>query len=296
LRRVLGVYDGGARGSNTNRAEAELVVEEIIKRLLDPDLSGESIGVVTFNQPQRDLIEDLLEKARHDKPELFSLLDRERENPVFIKNLESVQGDERDVIFFSIGFGPDMHGKVSLQFGPLNRDGGERRLNVAITRARKEIVVFSSLYPEHINLAGVESKGIRSLKAFLEYAERGIIGDDSSKNTGSYESPFEEEVGSVIEGMGYEIHSQLGCAGYRIDIGIVDPEYPGRYILGIECDGARYHSFKTARDRDRLREEVLTGLGWRLYRIWSTDWWENQRDEIERLRIAIEEAKISSRK
>jgi len=291
LRKVSGIYDGGVRGSHTNKIEAELVVTEIIKRLSDPQSSGDSIGVVTFNQPQRDLIDDLLEEAKHEDPELLLLLNKKPGDYLFIKNLESVQGDERDVIIFSIGYGPDIHGNVSLQFGPLNNEGGERRLNVAITRARKEIVVFSSLYPEHMNIAGVQGKGVKLLKSFLEYAEHGEICENGSGITGDYESPFEEEVGTIIQNMGYEIRPQVGCAGYRIDIGIVDPDYPGRYLLGVECDGARYHSFKTARDRDRLREEVLTGLGWKIYRIWSTDWWENQKDEIAWLEMAINDAK-----
>jgi len=293
LRRISGTYDGGTRGSHTNKIEADLVVEEIIRRLNSPQLSQETIGVVTFNQPQRDLIDELLENAKHENPHLLSLLNKETGDSLFIKNLESVQGDERDVIFFSIGYGPDIQGNVSLQFGPLNNEGGERRLNVAITRAKKEIVVFSSLYPEHMNLAGVQGKGVKLLKSFLEYAEHGIIGGADTGKIGDYESPFEEEVGTIIQKMGYEIHPQVGCAGYRVDMGIVDPDYPGRYLLGVECDGARYHSFKTARDRDRLREEVLAGLGWKLHRIWSTDWWENQKEEIARLEMAIDDAKIN---
>lgn len=293
LRRISGIYDGGVRGSHTNKIEAEIVVNEIIQRLKSPQHSHDSIGVVTFNQPQRDLIDELLENAKQKDSQLLSLLNKENGDSLFIKNLESVQGDERDVIFFSIGYGPDMQGNISLQFGPLNNEGGERRLNVAITRARKEIVVFSSLYPEHMNLAGVQGKGVKLLKSFLQYAEHGIIGEKFTGKPREYESPFEEEVGTIIQKMGYEIHPQVGCAGYRIDMGVVDPEYPGQYLLGVECDGARYHSFKTARDRDRLREEVLTGLGWKIHRIWSTDWWENQKDEIDRLKMAIDAAKYT---
>ena len=295
LRRISGIYDSGSSGSNTNKDEAEAVVKEILARLSNSETSKDSIGIVTFNQAQRDLIDELLENEKRNNPQLITLLNKDDSNSLFIKNLESVQGDERDVIFFSVGYGPDNQGKVSMNFGPLNKEGGERRLNVAITRARKEIVVFSSLYPEHMNLANVEGKGARLLKSFLEYAEHGIIHKRGTEDEpdGEPESPFEEEVGNILLRMGYEIHYQVGCGGYRIDIGVVDPKNPGRYLLGVECDGAQYHRFKAARDRDRLREEVLIGLGWTIHRIWSTDWWENQIDEINRMEVALDRAKMS---
>lgn len=295
LHKIQGVYDGG--NSRTNEIEASAIVSYIVTRLSDPDFASDSIGVVTFNQPQRDLIADLLEKAKSDNPQISRFFNENDTSSLFIKNLENVQGDERDIIVFSVTFGPDYNGNISLNLGPLNKSGGERRLNVAITRAKKEIVIFSSLRPEMMNVDNLQGEGVILLKKFLQYAERGMdaIKEACSIGIGDYESPLEEEVGNAIKNMGYEIHPQVGCGGYRIDIGVVDPDYPGRYLLGVECDGARYHSFKTARDRDLLREEVLRGLGWEIYRIWSTDWWENQQGEVERLRHKLENLRISMR-
>jgi very-short-patch-repair endonuclease len=213
---------------------------------------------------------------------------------VFVKNLESVQGDERDVIFFSICYGPDETGTISMNFGPLNKSGGERRLNVAVTRAKHEVVVFSSLRGDHIDLTRTRSIGVRDLKHYLEYAERGpsaLISATRADPLADAESEFERLVAAAIRTAGYTVHHQVGCSSYRIDLGIVDPATPGRYLLGVECDGATYHRAATARDRDKLRQAVLEDLGWKLHRIWSTDWWHNPKQEMQKLLSAVEALK-----
>ncbi|MCC5841956.1 MAG: DUF3320 domain-containing protein, partial [Opitutales bacterium] len=271
-----GHYDKGK--SRTNTAEAETIVSGVIARLCDPVRARASIGIVTFSQAQQTLILDLLDKARSDFPEIESGFSDDQPEPVFVKNLENVQGDERDVIFFSVCYGPDAAGRVSMNFGPLNRAGGERRLNVAVTRARREIVVFSTLRPDQIDLSRTRAKGVEHLKAYLEYAERGpraLAAALQAAHTDEFDSLFESEVAAFLRENGYDIHTQVGCSGYRIDLAVVAPGYPGRYLLGIECDGATYHRTATARDRDRLRQSVLEGLGWKIHRIWSTDWWRD---------------------
>jgi very-short-patch-repair endonuclease len=197
------------------------------------------------------------------------------------------------VILFSICYGPDAQGRVSMNFGPMNRDGGERRLNVAITRARREVVVFSTLRADQIDLSRTRARGVRDLKSFLAYAERGpvAIAETSEYDADAdFDSPFEKAVHDVLIGRGWRVHLQVGCSGYRIDLAVVDPAAPGRYLLGIECDGANYHRAKTARDRDRLREAVLRDLGWEIHRVWSTDWWANPDREVEKLEAALERA------
>lgn len=255
-----GFYDKGK--SRTNRAEAEMITEEVIRRLGDHSLSRMSIGIVTFSQAQQNLILDLLDEARRKNPELEPHFGEDVDEPVFVKNLENVQGDERDVILFSIGYGPDQAGRLSMNFGPLNRDGGERRLNVAITRAKHEVVIFSTLRSEQIDLSRTRAVGVAHLKSYLEYAERGpgaIAANIESAGVEDYDSIFEQEVAEFLRGRGYTVHAQIGCSGYRIDLAIVNPDEPGHYLLGIECDGASYHRAATARDRDRLRQAVLEG-------------------------------------
>ena len=286
-----GFYDKGK--SRTNRAEAEMITKEVIRRLTDPLLSRRSIGIVTFSQAQQNLIMDLLDEARRNAPEIDAYFGEEVDEPVFVKNLENVQGDERDVILFSICYGPDQAGRLSMNFGPLNRDGGERRLNVAVTRAKHEVVIFSTLRSEQIDLSRTRATGAAHLKSYLEYAERGpaaIVANIESAETEDYDSIFEQEVAEFLRGKGYTVHTQIGCSGYRVDLAIVHPDEPGNYRLGIECDGASYHRAATARDRDRLRQAVLEGLGWRIYRIWSTDWWRNTEMARQDLLAEVENA------
>jgi very-short-patch-repair endonuclease len=286
-----GYYDKGK--TRTNPAEAEAIQQEVIRRLTDPHLCNQSIGIVTFSQAQQSLILDKLDEARRDHPEIEAHFGEEVDEPVFVKNLENVQGDERDVILFSICYGPDQAGKLSMNFGPLNRDGGERRLNVAVTRAKHDVVIFATLRPEQIDLSRTRAIGAAHLKSYLEYAERGpaaIAANIESAQTTAYDSVFQQEVAEFLRAQGYTVHTQIGCSGYRIDLAIERPDAPGHYLLGIECDGATYHNAATARDRDRLRQSVLEGLGWRIHRIWSTDWWRHSSNAREDLIAQVDAA------
>lgn len=283
-------YDRG--GSRQNLGEARAIVEEIFKRL--SETSNGSIGVVTFSVAQQQLIEDLIDAELAAQPQFRRFFDAKEPEYVFVKNLENVQGDERDVIFFSICYGKTPTGKLSMSFGPLNSKGGERRLNVAITRARLQVVVFSSIKAEHIDLSRSRARGVADLRSFLDFAERGpqaLLEIVSVNDEDQFDSPFEQEVCRALRERGWTVDTQVGCSGYRIDMAVRDPDRPGRYLIGVECDGASYHSAASARDRDRLREEVLTGLGWRLHRVWSTDWMQQREKALQRLLLAIELAK-----
>ena len=288
LVRVQGVYDRG--GSRTNRAEAEAIVAAIEKHYLSSEGKKLSIGVVTFNQAQQSLIENLLDARRRVSSKLDQAIAEATFEPIFIKNLENVQGDERDIIYFSITYGPDAAGKVALNFGPLNLEGGHRRLNVAVSRARQGVVIFSTLMPEQIDLARVRAAGVRDLKNYLDFAIRGPRALIEQINSTGLEpdSPFEKQVINYLREKGWTVHSQVGVSGYRIDIGVVDPRAPGRYLLGIECDGATYHSAAPHSDRDRLRHLILEGLGWELHRIWSTDWWRNPSEPMQKILVRLE--------
>jgi very-short-patch-repair endonuclease len=289
LTSVKGAYDRG--GKRTNEIEAKAVVEAVVRHIVEqPDLS---LGIVTFSISQRELIDDLLEVRRRESPDLESFMQRTDKEPLFIKNLENVQGDERDVIFISIGYGPRIAGSGldSMSFGPVSSDGGERRLNVLFTRARFRTEVFSSFGSSDIDLARAKTEGARILKRFLHYAETGHIGAPEPTG-GGFDSPFEEAVARAIEDFGHRADSQVGSAGYKIDLAIQHPAQPGRYILAVECDGAAYHSARWARERDRLRQEVLEQRGWSFHRIWSTDWFRNPSTERAKLLEAIEKAKI----
>ena len=259
--------------SSKNPLEAKDVVEEIFNHF-EKYGDTKSLGVGTFSVAQKNAILEELEVKRKEHPEYEPLFSDNKEERFFVKNLETIQGDERDVILISVGYGYDQNRKMSLNFGPLNQDGGERRLNVLITRAREKCVVFSNFKAYDMNLTANPPYGVKSLKEFLEYAENLTLGthgvDDYSKE------PFEDAIASFLEENGYTVDRQIGCAGFRVDLAIVDDENPGKYILGITTDGKMYASSKVARDRDRLREQVLTGLGWKLYHLWSTDWYRNR--------------------
>jgi very-short-patch-repair endonuclease/DNA polymerase III delta prime subunit len=282
-----------ARGkARHNEGEAKAVVAEILRRLTHPDeqIRSQSIGVVTFNTEQQGLIEDLLDKARSSNPHIEPAFSSEHTlEPVFVKNLETVQGDERDVILFSVTYGPDQSGHVRMNFGPLNRDGGERRLNVAMTRARSEMLVFSTLTPDRIDLSRTSARAVADLKHFLEYAERGpsVLGAAVHGSMGDFDSPFESAVAVALRGKGWTVQPQIGVSAYRIDLGIVHPDYPGRYLAGIECDGTMYHSSAFARERDKIRQAVLEGLGWKILRVWSTDWWTYRLKALDDLHQAL---------
>ncbi|MGI5895066.1 MAG: DUF3320 domain-containing protein [Candidatus Merdivicinus sp.] len=285
---VQGSYDRGR--SKQNRAEAEAVVAEILRRLGDPVLAKDSIGVVTFSAVQQNLIEDLLLEAFCLHPELEER-SAAAEEPVFVKNLENVQGDERDVILFSIGYGPDESGKVALNFGPLNREGGWRRLNVAVSRARKEMRIYSTLRADQIDLSKTRSEGVAGLKAFLEFAEKGYAALPTPiEQITVDQQPFAEMLAAHIRRMGFEVRTNVGCSGFRIDLAVVDPRYPTEYLLGILCDGEYYLAGQTARDRNMNQESVLRSLGWHLYHCWVLEWREDPTKELFRIREAIEEA------
>ena len=288
---VKGQYEKG--GARINKPEAHALVADLVGRLRSPGFrhSGLTIGVVTFNTEQQGLIEDLLDEERRKDPGLEPFFSEVELEPVFVKNLENVQGDERDIMYFSITYGPDMAGAVSMNFGPLNRDGGERRLNVAVTRARHELRVFSSLRGDQMDLSRTKATGVRDLKHFLEFAERGprALAEAHLGSKGDFESPFEASVAGALGRKGWQVHMQIGASSFRVDLGVVHPDFAGRYLSGIECDGATYHRSATARDRDKLREQVLRGLGWEIVRIWSTDWWVDPGGTLERVHVALTE-------
>jgi len=280
---VAGIYDRGA--TRTNRAEADAIVKAVLEHFSDDERRKLTLGIVTFNQTQQRLIETLLDEELRKSPEIESRMAEHGSEKFFIKNLENVQGDERDLIFFSVAYGKDAAGRMAMNFGPLNKEGGHRRLNVAITRARVGITIFSSIKPEDIDLSRTRSTGVIDLKNYLEFAQKGARAlVEQSMPTGlEPDSPFETEVIRALRDKGWIVHPQVGCSGYRLDIGVVHPHEPGTYLLGVECDGATYHSMPTARDRDRLRQLVLEGLGWKLHRIWSTDWWTDREREMQKL-------------
>ncbi len=285
---VDGIYDKGR--TRQNREEAVAVVEEIRQRLSDPVKSRQSIGVVTFNTNQQSLIEDLLNNLFRQEPKLEKTA-LECEEPLFVKNLENVQGDERDVILFSVGYGADKMGRVSMNFGPLNRDGGWRRLNVAVSRARYEMKVFSTLTPDQIDLNRSSAQGVAGLKAFLEYAQNGRLSlayeTANSKRTNDY---LVLSVAEEIRMKGYEVRTNIGSSGYRVDIGVVDPQDRGKFVLGILCDGYNYATAKSARDREITRGMVLKLLGWRISRVWAMEWWESHDGALQKLLSDIEKA------
>ena len=282
-----------ARGkARHNQGEAKAIVAEILRRLTheDPEVKQLSIGVVTFNSEQQSLIENLLDEARSKNPEIeWAFSSDSVLEPVFVKNLETVQGDERDVILFSVTYGPDQGNHVTMNFGPLNRSGGERRLNVAMTRARSEMLVFSTLSPDRIDLSRTQARAVADLKHFLEYAERGpsALGEAVHGSIGDFESPFESAVARALCDKGWNVHPQIGVSAFRIDLGVVHPDEPGIYLAGVECDGAMYHSSAYARERDKIRQSVLEGLGWTLFRVWSTDWWTHRTAAFEKLNESL---------
>jgi len=290
---VDGVYDRSR--TRTNRKEAESVVADLVARLrqaIDPR-QAPSFGIVTFSQAQQALVETLLDEERRADPALEAFFGAGVPEPVFVKNLENVQGDERDVVLFSICYGPDAHGRVAMSFGPLNAAGGERRLNVAITRARQQVVVHATLRHEQIDLARTDALGVKHLKTFLDYAARGpqaiaeaLVLEGSAQTA----SPFELDVAESLRTRGHEVVSRVGCSGYRVDLAVRDPDDRDRFLLGIECDGAFYRAATTARDRDRLRPGVLSRLGWQLCRVWVSDWRRSRERELARLEQRIAEA------
>ena len=285
-----------ARGrGRVNQVEAKAVTEFVKRRLKTwravPEEQRHTLGVITFNSEQQSLILDLLDEIRRGDSEFEWFFADEREEPVIVKNLENIQGDERDVMLFSVTFGPDLAGKLTMNFGAINGAGGEKRLNVAITRTRREFHVFSSIRAEQIDPDRTHAVGVKDLKAFLDYAERGSIALPSRDegSLGPAESPFEEAVADALRAKGWEVRTQIGVSGFRVDLGVVHPDYAGSYLAGIECNGARYHSSATARDRDKVRQAVLEDLGWTILRVWSTDWFRNPLIVADRLHVKLDQ-------
>ena len=298
-RRVDGVY---ARGqTRTNTIEAQTIVDEAVQMLIDPAFvqAKKTLGIITLNAEQQKLVEDLLDRARIRHPEIEPHFNQDRTEPVVVKNLETVQGDERDVIFLGICFGPTEQGAptMKMNFGPFNGQGGWRRLNVAVTRARQEMRVFTSFDPGMIDLTRTGARAVRDLKHFIEFAARGpvALAEAIQGSVGGYDSPFEEAVAQQLTKRGWIVVPQIGVSRFRIDLGIVHPDHPGDYLLGVECDGATYHSAATARDRDKVRGAILASLGWNLLRVWSTDWWIDKQGATEKLHAAMNEALEISR-
>lgn len=281
-----GVYDRGGR--RDNQREAATVAQLVLKHVQQS--SNQSLGIIAFSEAQADAIQEQIEILGRDYSNLEAFC-CDNSPQFFLKALENVQGDERDVILLSVGYARDSQGKLSLNFGPLNKKGGERRLNVAITRAKSKITLVSSILSGDIDLTRTQSEGVRLLRDYLEYAASGgeRLQGNSYTDKLHFDSPFEEDVYHTIRQHSlpqeYIIRTQVGCSGYRIDLAIAHNSRPGEFLLGIECDGASYHSSSTARDRDRLRQQVLERLGWRIHRIWSTEWFRNKPEQI---RLLIE--------
>ncbi len=281
-----GVYDRG--GKRDNPLEAEKVADLVFEHFrLYPK---KTLGIVTFSIAQMETVEDAIDRRLKEQPEFEPFFKEDRLEGFFVKNLENVQGDERDVIFFSVGYGYDQQKQMTMNFGPLNKPGGERRLNVAVTRAREKVILITSIKATDID-PETKAVGVQTLRYYLDYAEHGPEALESVKaREGEFESALDEDVAAEIKKMGYEVVPQVGCSGYRIDLGVVDPVSPGNFLLGVECDGANYQSSSSARDRDRLREQVLRQLGWRIHRVWSPAWVARRDSEIRRLSEALEQA------
>ncbi|MDR1906175.1 MAG: DUF3320 domain-containing protein, partial [Clostridiales bacterium] len=280
-----GVYERGE--SKQNKREAEMLIEDVIKRLKNEETRKQSIGIVTFNSAQQAFIEDNLMQAL-----IKNKLDTaayDSDEPIFVKNLENVQGDERDVILFSVGYGPDKNGKLTLNFGPINQANGWRRLNVAVTRARSEMVVYSSMTSGMIDLSKTNSKGVSNLKAFLEYADKGksVVSANDRINTGD-EKGVGYFIAKDLEKLGYECKYNVGVSGFRIDAAVVDPKNKKKFILAVMSDGRTAKESKTARDRNVLQQYILKRLGWNVLRIWSLNYFANPKREIKKIKDYIE--------
>jgi very-short-patch-repair endonuclease len=308
-RRVNGVWE-----NRRNRVEAEAVCD-LLFELLQQHGTDKSIGVITFNNTQQSEILDRIERRQMEHPEFGTLAQRafnpdsgNKDDALFVKNIENVQGDERDIIVFSVGYGPDPTGRVRANFGTLNQEGGDNRLNVAISRSRERVIVVSSVEPEQLSVATAKNRGPRLLRSYLEYAKavhaqsedarlsvlRGINPalDVNAQAKGRFDSPFEEQVYEALARHNLTIDLQVGVSGYRIDLGVRDPDDPTRYILGIECDGASYHSAASARERDAYRQRFLEFRGWTIHRIWSRNWWRNREAEVQKVLEAVRKARV----
>jgi very-short-patch-repair endonuclease len=296
----------GVWADNRNAVEARKVVDLLHETLRGGQAqSPESVGIITFNVIQTEAVKDEIERRRQSDAEFAQLMleaemrERIDDRPV-VKNIENIQGDERDVVIFSVGYAPDPEGVFRRQFGPLNLEGGENRLNVAITRARQRVIVICSFDPDELAVEASKNPGPVRFKQYLQYARAVSLGDKAvfekvlseinpsievgkNKKTVVFDSPFEESVFNAFTRLGYQLDTQVGLSGYRIDLGIVDPAQPARYCLGIECDGAAFHSGRSVRERDLARQRFLEARGWRIARVWSRNWWLDPEGEVRRI-------------
>ena len=285
-----GTYDRGGKKGNINEAQkiTELVFDHF-KRF-----PNRSLGVIAFGEVQQQAIDTAIRHMRINNQSFERFFKEDIEESFFVKNLENVQGDERDTIIFSIGYAKaPQGGQMHMNFGPLSRTGGERRLNVAITRAKHNVKLVGSIMPTDIDLDRVTTDGPKLLRTYIDYAIHGpsvLLKEITQSDVIEHDSPFEAAVFNVLDKRGYKLGTQVGCSGYRIDMAVKHPNISGKYVIGIECDGASYHSARTARERDRLRQAVLEDMGWKIYRVWSTDWIKDPVTESEKLIIEIEKA------
>lgn len=297
----------GSWYNQTNEEEAEKVVS-LLKKIFRERKENETIGIITFNAKQKTCIEEAIDREVDSNSSFRTEYLKEsnrisdfEDKSIFVKNIENVQGDERDIIIFSVGYAYDSRGKLPAAFGPLSQEGGENRLNVAVSRAKKKVYLVTSFEPEELNVDNTKHEGAKIFKDYLLYAK--YISDKSSVDANtllnkyrgaemienqSFDSPFEEQVYKALTDLGYTVDTQIGCYGFRIDMAIYD-ENKGKYVLGIECDGATYHSSKKAKDRDIARQAFLESRGWKIHRIWSTSWWKEQKYVLEKLQAVIEE-------
>lgn len=284
-----GVYDRG--GKRNNMTEAKKVADLVFEHYRN--FPNRSLGVVTFSEAQQQAVDAAIRQKRSQNAMYEQFFMEDRDEQFFIKNLENVQGDERDTIIFSIGYAKDANGIMYMNFGPLSKDGGHRRLNVAITRAKHNVKLVGSIVPTNIDTDKTSAEGVKLLRSYIEFAQQGIVAlqkELSYSYAIEFDSPFEEAVYDVLVSSGYKVVTQVGCSGFRIDMAIKHPNKSGTFALGIECDGATYHCSRTARERDRLRQTILEDMGWTIYRIWSSDWIKDQKTEEQKLINAIEKA------
>jgi very-short-patch-repair endonuclease/DNA polymerase III delta prime subunit len=276
-----GVWDRGR--SRTNRVEARKVAELVVEHFTR--FPNRSLGVVAMNMQQKEAIEDALAEALEGHPEILPLTDPSSEHEAFfVKSLENVQGDERDAMMISVGYGKDSNGHLSLNFGPLNMEGGWRRLNVLITRAKWQTTLVTSIRAHELSGVSPNNRGAVALRDFIAYAERHCeLPQAASVPTAEETNDFEDAVATALRDRGLRVDQQVGASKFRIDLAIRDRRDLSRYVLGVECDGATYHSTRTARDRDILRQRVLESMGWRIHRIWSTEWFHDRDRAIERV-------------
>ncbi len=283
-----------------NEVEAKEVVL-LLKELLQKDATR-SIGIISFNAKQQDKILDYIDMLAEEDEEFNTLyhqvMGKDLDEQIFVKNIENVQGDERDIIIFSVGYAKAENGRVYNRFGPLGQQGGENRLNVAVTRSKEAIYVVSSIEPNELDVSKTKNVGPKYFKSYLEYAQAvsnlqkeriGAVLSELNEEMNTqrqekalhFDSPFETQVYEQLTEMGYKVDTQVGLSNYRIDLAVVHPENESRYILGIECDGAMYHSSPSAKERDVYRQKFLENKGWTIHRIWSRNWWKNPSAELE---------------